>query len=220
MSDDRLREILLLKEFDQRFQEKVVHMQHYHRQTDLLHLYTTLLLGLGAALLAPQTQAFLKSHNLFSTTMSHALSFCILIFVILVAEYLLFNILSSWVIIFRNALRLSELEIELNELCGYSALKWDSKIAPEFYHLSSRCFILMRFDVLSTVIIIAILSLAAAVIAFITHSIIPEYFRLIIGVLSIFGIINGYQFLRLSTNFLKEIHTFTTTLSTSGRIRA
>lgn len=124
MAEDRkLREILLLKEFDQHFQEKLLHMQRYHRQTDFLQIYVAVVVGLGAVTFAPATTSFLQPGDFFSDFGLEAISCVFVLLAALVAEYLLFNILDSWVVIFRNAHRLAALEKELNELCGTVSLR-------------------------------------------------------------------------------------------------
>lgn len=215
MNDSTFRERLLLKEFDQRFEEKVIHMQHYHRQTDLLQLYTTFVFGVIGAMLVPAFQNVLVDR--LSQSQSHLLIFLILVYIILLAEYLLFNILASWVIIFRNALRCKELEEELNELCGSPALMWDSVIAPPFYDVRGPLPRLTRFDLFKTLTVAGILIVVLCAIDFISHSITPEYFAPMVGFSGILIVLNIYQLSRLP-RLIRDIDNLTTSLSEQKKL--
>jgi len=213
--DRKLRETLLLKEFDHRFQEKTLHMQRYHRQTDFLQLYVAVAVGLGGIAFAPATKA------LFDTSIVGigALTVVFVLLAILLAEYLLFGIIDSWVIIFRNAHRLSAIELELNEMCGSVALRWDSVIAPEFYlPPSGGLAVLLRFDILSSVIVLLMLGLTAGSLLEITALVAPEYLGGVAAALCGFVLLNAYQFFRLYRNFLPELHARTLQLSERSKI--
>jgi hypothetical protein len=172
----------------------------------------------GGALLTPSVRAYLDGNSELLQPSTHFVAFLLLLFIIFLAEYLLFNILSSWVTIFRNACRMIALEAELNELCGSTALKWDGVISPEFYNLSSWVPRLMRFDLLGAAVIAFMLVLMSIVVSFIAYAVIREYVAAVFGFLGIVVSLNVYQFISLN-GFLAEMKDRTSSLSETKQIQ-
>lgn len=217
MKDQKLCETLLLKEFDQRFQEKTLHMQRYHRQTDFLQLFVGVAIALGGISISPSMNPAESIRTILPPEASEQVFFMFILLAVFVAEYLLFSILDSWVIVFRNAHRLAAIELELNEMCGHTALRWDSVIAPEFYIAPRRTDAFMRFDYLSSAAMALILALTAISLIFLSSFIAPKYFWEIVITIIIACGLNVYQCSRLTGDFLPALQRRTFYLSnTSG----
>jgi hypothetical protein len=214
---ETLEQTLLLKEFDQRFEEKLIYIQRYQRQTDLIQLYLGVIVGLGAVTFSPGTKQFLQTQTILPGVHAEAAVFVFAVFAGLVAEHFLFSIVDAWIMIFRNARRMAKLEARLNELCGCEVMSWDSRIAPAFHSFPTLRELPLRTDILSTITILLIVLAVATVLLVITWLLAKSYFTAFAIVVLFFAGLNVYQSFRISTAFVRELGVNSASLRDSDR---
>lgn len=210
-----VKQRLLLKDLDHRFQEKLVHIQRYHRQTDLLKLYLAFAATIGAIAFSPSTKAILDSQMLIPRLGAEAAIFMFALFAWLLAQYIAFSIVDAWVLIFRNAARIGAIEKKLNEICGSEVLVWDSKVAPEFNTFPKVGELPLRFDILSTVAMLLLLTILAVVLTLMIFLLAKSYVIAFAAVVVAFALLNAYQFFHLARKFLPRLSSRTDELSRS-----
>jgi len=200
-----LQEKLLLKEFDQRFQEKLLYIQRYHRQTDLIQIYLAITGGIAAVAFSPHTKGLLEAQTVIPRVHAEAAVFVFAIFAALVAEHFLFTIVDAWLMMFRHAQRMAELEKQLNQLCGLDVLTWDSRIAPSFHRLPKLYDVPARVDILSTATILLIMILVGVVLLLVIRLLSPAYATQFGFFMLALAALNGYQCWRISKHFTQPI---------------
>lgn len=123
---------LLLKEYDHRFEEILLHTKHYHKQSNYIYVFTSLIIALSTLMLSKNTQDALINYGLDK----HSLNYFLLFFLILsisIAFYFYSILLSSLFLTYLNGSRIAYLENMLNKIVDDDILVWDSKIIPKHY---------------------------------------------------------------------------------------
>ena len=193
MEDDCSPLSVLKMEWDQRFQEKLFHMQRYHRQSDLIKAFLTLVLGVaGFALGSDAARAAMLASLNASFEIKILVLVCSAAFVI-VTQNQLYDLIDSFILIFRNAHRIAALEIQINAFVNFNATLWDSRISPSFYGKGKWYELPVRFDKLAPGSLFLLIILFNAAIAWFLCGFWWPYRTIVISTLGLISLINILQ---------------------------
>lgn len=202
---------LLLAEYEHRFEEVIFHSTRYHKQTDFVHLFATVLVGIGALLLTNQVPPALGNRP----TEDLAIFFLLLLVVALILELYLFStLMESLFMIYLNGSRIAAIEEQLNKFVDSKILVWDSVVIPYFFSprlLYSRGWIKPHYLVglWSFLLFGSILAILTCICFFIAPQAFPYYFIAVV----VFGVVHIQQWLALLTTGAKLTYAHVQSLS-------
>lgn len=186
---------VLSTEWQHRFDEKLFHMGRYHRQGDILKGFIALLVGAAGFALSNEDARKWFLSPAAATDEARIAVLGVIVTLVLIAQYQLFSILDSFVLIFRNAHRIAAIEIQINELVAYDATLWDSKVSPAFYEPKSKWEFPRRFDQLAPFTLLVILIALHAVFVWTLARFWPHHLLAIIIPFAALTLVNLIQFI-------------------------
>lgn len=134
MNDDNKTNIdILLKEYDHRFQEVLLHSKRYHKQSNYIYIFTSIIIAVCTLIFSKNTQEAIINFGLDKQTLNTFLIF-FLIISISIAYYFYSTIMEALFVIYMNGSRIAFIEESINKITGKDILVWDSKLIPRFFN--------------------------------------------------------------------------------------
>lgn len=134
ISEDNKNAIdILLKEYEHRFAEIMLHSQRYQKQADFLNLFLTSVVAVAALIFSGKTTEWLKSYEILQGSEAWILYCGFLFFGSLFLFHIFSSILDALFLIHINGASLGALEVKINHLSGSDLLTWEHQTVPHFF---------------------------------------------------------------------------------------
>jgi uncharacterized membrane protein YedE/YeeE len=132
MSENTSLEIeVLFKEFNMRFEEMTSHMQRYHSQVNMIHLYITIIAAIAGLIFSDTTGNFL---NQIPGQHFKVVVGAVLILVVCLLYYFVAMMIESLYMTYVNGKRMGAIEILINRRMEKPLLVWETQIISEIHN--------------------------------------------------------------------------------------
>ena len=201
----------LFKEYDCRFSEIMKHLDLYHRQTNFLQIYISVVI-IGSVQIFSNKAVI----DFFDSNPDFKKYFYLI--ALIVGVVILFYLYSSTLValqtIFLNAERIGAIEKYINKKFGKDLLIWESKIAPQYFNPASYGKKLwIKPNIFAPIWGFVLIVAMCAVFVFLCYIFLPTFFWGYLIVVSVVLLFHIIQCLLLLTKGREHISVFVNEMS-------